>query len=104
MVTMSLVLHHLLPEDKRRALSEVKRVLKPGGCLHVADWGAPHGPAMSAVFFFAQAIDGFDRTRDHRAGRLPSILAEAGFGAVDRYARLRTAFGSLELLRAVASR
>lgn len=99
-VTMSLVLHHLLPEDKRRALGEVKRVLKPGGHFHVADWGAPQDPAMSALFFFAQAIDGFDRTRDHRAGRLPSFIGDAGFGTVNCYGRPRTAFGSLELLSA----
>jgi len=99
-VTISLVLHHLLPEDKRAALAEVRRVLKPSGRLHVVDWGRPADPLMSATFFVAQAIDGFDRTADHRAGRLPAIIAEAGFGAVERYGGLRTGFGSIELLTA----
>ncbi len=99
-VTISLVLHHLLPDDKRRALAEIKRVLKPGGRLHIADWGRPADPLMSAVFYIAQAIDGFDRTADHRAGRLPVFVEEAGFGAPERYGSLRTGFGSLELLTA----
>jgi ubiquinone/menaquinone biosynthesis C-methylase UbiE len=99
-VTTSLVLHHLLPDQKREAMAEVRRVLKPGGGFYVTDWGQPHDPLMSAVFFVSQAIDGFDRTADHRAGRLPDMLREAGFGAVERYDRLRTAFGSLDLLAA----
>lgn len=99
-VTMSLVLHHLLPQEKREALAEAKRVLKPGGSLHIADWGPPHDPLMSGLFFVSQAIDGFDRTRDHRAGRLPQLVAEVGFGSVERYGRFRTAAGSIDLLRA----
>jgi ubiquinone/menaquinone biosynthesis C-methylase UbiE len=99
-VTISLVLHHLLPEDKRRALAEARRILKPGGHLHIADWGHPADPLMSALFFVAQAIDGFDRTSDHRAGRLPAYVTEAGFATVERYGGLRTGFGSIELLAA----
>lgn len=99
-VTMSLVLHHLLPEEKRGALTEVRRILKPGGRLHIADWGPPHDPLISALFFVSQAIDGFDRTRDHRAGRLPDFITNARFGPVERYGRFRTAAGSLDLLAA----
>jgi SAM-dependent methyltransferase len=99
-LTTSLVLHHLLPEDKGAALAEAARVLKPGGHLHVADWGKPQDPLIGAAFFVSQAIDGFDRTRDHRAGRLPEFFAGAGFSSVERYGRLRTAFGALDLWRA----
>ncbi len=102
-VSMSLVLHHLLPEDKRLALAEARRVLEPGGRLHVADWGRPRDPLIGGLFFLSQAIDGFERTRDHRAGRLPGFIAEAGFGSVERYGCFRTAAGSLDLLTARAA-
>lgn len=103
-VTMSLVLHHLLPEDKRRALAEAKRIVKPGGHLHVADFGRPRDPLVGTLFFVSQAIDGFDRTGDHRAGRLPQFVAEAGFGPVDRYGCFRTVAGSLDLLTGQADK
>jgi ubiquinone/menaquinone biosynthesis C-methylase UbiE len=99
-VTMSLVLHHLLPAQKREALTEIRRVLKPGGSFHIADWGPPQDPLMSAIFYVSQAIDGFERTAEHRAGRVPALLKEAGFGEVERYDRLRTAGGSLDLFTA----
>ena len=71
-----------------------------GGTLHVADWGWFYDPLLSGAFFLLQAIDGFDRTADHRAGRLPRIFSAAGFDSIERYGRLRTGFGSLDLWRA----
>ena len=53
---------------------------------------------MSGAFFVLQAIDGFDRTRDHRAGRLPELFAGAGFDPVERYGRLRTGLRRLRPL------
>ncbi|CAA9520909.1 MAG: hypothetical protein AVDCRST_MAG30-3036 [uncultured Solirubrobacteraceae bacterium] len=100
---VSLVLHHLGPEGKRRALAEVARVLRPGGRLHVADWGRPATPALRGAFFALQVLDGFEGTRDHAAGRLPDFLRAAGFADARRTGRLRTTWGTLELLEASKS-
>jgi ubiquinone/menaquinone biosynthesis C-methylase UbiE len=99
-VVMSLVLHHLDRAAKRAALTEAHRVLKPEGTLHIADWGPAHDPLMRTAFFTLQLIDGFAGTADHAAGRLPGRIEEAGFGEVRAHDRLRTAWGSLELLSA----
>jgi ubiquinone/menaquinone biosynthesis C-methylase UbiE len=102
-VTMSLLLHHLDADGKRAALAEAHRVLGPGGSLHIADWGKPQDPLMRAGLFTLAIFDGFDGIRDHAAGRLPSFVEAAGFAAVQRHDRLRTAWGSLELLSAPRS-
>jgi ubiquinone/menaquinone biosynthesis C-methylase UbiE len=100
-VVMSLLLHHLDAEAKRGALTEALRVLRPGGRIHIADWGRAQDPLMRSAFFVLQLIDGFAGTRDHAAGRLPAMIEAAGFAAVKRHDRMRTAWGSLELLSAV---
>jgi ubiquinone/menaquinone biosynthesis C-methylase UbiE len=99
-VICSLLLHHLAPAPKQAALSEAHRVLRPGGVLHVADWGRPADPLAAAGFAALRLIDGREGTRDHAAGRLPALIAAAGFEEPAVTARLRTPFGTLELLRA----
>ncbi len=99
-VTMSLLLHHLDAAGKHAALAEAHRVLRDGGSIHIADWGRPQDPLMRAGLFTLAIFDGFDGIRDHAAGRLPAFVEAAGFGPVRRHDRLRTAWGSLELLAA----
>jgi ubiquinone/menaquinone biosynthesis C-methylase UbiE len=99
-VVTSLVLHHLAPPTKAAALGEMFRVLRPGGTLHVADWGKPHGPATRAAFFGLQLLDGFATTADHARGLVPRYLSDAGFVDVEPIDRLRTIVGSFEVIRA----
>jgi ubiquinone/menaquinone biosynthesis C-methylase UbiE len=99
-VAMSLLLHHLDAGGKRAALAEAHRVLRPGGSLHIADWGRPQDPLTGAGLLTLAFFDGFDGIRDHAAGRLPRFVEAAGFGDVRRHDRLRTMWGSLELLSA----
>lgn len=101
-VVCSLLLHHLEPAAKAAALADCRRALRPGGRLHVADWGAPADPLQRLAFLGLQALDGFSNTRDHAAGRLAGLIAAAGFSAVTPRRRLRTVWGTLEVLEASA--
>ncbi len=99
-VVASLVLHHLSDQDKRRALQEVRRVLRPDGQLHICDWGPPRGLVPQAGFTLLRAIDGSRNTRAHARGEIPELIHAAGFRLRSLTARLPTLWGTLELWRA----
>jgi len=48
-VLSALMLHHLHAEVKGAALREVRRVLRPGGTLHLADFEGGHSPGLHQV-------------------------------------------------------
>jgi ubiquinone/menaquinone biosynthesis C-methylase UbiE len=99
-VTCTLVLHHLPLEVKAEALREMRRVLRTGGLLVVGDWGKPHDPLMRAAFVPVQLLDGFGTTQGNVQGRVPELIERAGFDAPEREHRLRTVFGTFEVLTA----
>ncbi len=100
-VVSSLFFHHLCWRDKERTARELFRVLRPGGQLHVADWGCPTGPVMRAAFVTVQLLDGFANTRDNVQGKLMSLFEGAGFGDVAEASTFSTVLGTLALYRAV---
>ncbi|MCH6572823.1 MAG: class I SAM-dependent methyltransferase [Proteobacteria bacterium] len=96
-VLSSLFFHHLLPDAKQLTFREVHRVLKPGGQLHIADWGKPGSFLMRGLFYFIQLLDGFDNTRDNVQGRLPELMRQAGFRNVTTGREFSTMFGTMTL-------
>jgi hypothetical protein len=78
-------------------------VLRPGGRLVIADWGVPAGLVQKAVFPTLRVLDGATGLADHAAGRLPTVIADAGFDDVSCRLRLPTVWGTLEVLTAARS-
>ena len=99
-VVSSLVLHHLTTESKRGMLTEVFRLLRPGGTLHIADWGQAQNLLMRAAFFGVQLLDGFETTADSVGGQLVSLLVETGFAKVQETHHEMTLLGTLSLYKA----
>ncbi|MGH7601708.1 MAG: class I SAM-dependent methyltransferase, partial [bacterium] len=99
-VLSSLVFHHLTSEKKRRTLAEIFRVLKPGGALHVADWGKAQNAVMRGAFFLVQMLDGFATTTENVRGKLPDYFRASGFANVKETKRYMTVYGTLSLYAA----
>lgn len=102
-VFSSLLFHHLTRENKKRALTEAFRILRPGGELHIADWGKSQNGVMRIAFLLVQLLDGFKTTTDNVNGLLPTLIEEAGFAQVQQTISYATIFGTLSLHKAQKS-
>lgn len=98
-VVSSLFFHHLTRVDKRKTFAEIVRVLKPGGELHVADWGQPQNVLMRLAFLGVQVLDGFVTTNDNVRGLLSTLMAESGLANVHVTTQYSTLFGTMTLYR-----
>jgi ubiquinone/menaquinone biosynthesis C-methylase UbiE len=99
-VVSTLFFHHLGDEAKADTAEEIRRVLKPGGRILIADWGRPQDPAMRMAFLGVQLLDGFRTTSSNVAGRLPDFLRDAKLKRVSVLDRMRTPLGTIEIVSA----
>lgn len=98
----SLFFHHLTTLQKLEVLKQIHRVLKPGGRLHIADWGKPSSLTQRMLFLLVQCLDGFETTRDSVNGVLPHLLDEAGFVEIASHGCVPTLLGTIQLISATA--
>lgn len=103
-IVSSLLFHHLRPDTKERVLRRGRELLRPGGRIHIADWGRPQDPLMRVLSLSVRLLDGSASTGDSLAGALPSLLARAGFDDVTETGAWRTPVGTLRTLRASTGR
>ena len=84
---------------RAHSTAECYRVLRPGGELHVADWGRPHNAVMWLASWSVRLFNG-SRTADNLQGRLPQLCREARFSTTAETTRFATVFGTPSLYRA----
>jgi ubiquinone/menaquinone biosynthesis C-methylase UbiE len=89
-VVSTLAFHHLTTGERQAALREAMRVLRPGGGLHIGDFGPPARIARPLLLPLVSV--GARRAADNLAGRLPQLIVEAGFGDLRESARFSTLF------------
>ncbi len=94
-VVSSLVFHHLEREQKKAALLEIQRILRPDGTLLIADLGPARNPIAAAASVSVRLLDGISRTRDNFSGSLPAMVAAAGFTDVEAHPTVSTAAGTV---------
>jgi ubiquinone/menaquinone biosynthesis C-methylase UbiE len=92
-VLSAFMLHHLQPEERARTLRETRRVLAPGGSVHVVDFADAdpwlHRLATRLFHRGGHAPAAFDRS-------IPDSLSDAGLTGAATVAHRGTIFGRVE--------
>ncbi|WP_165190338.1 class I SAM-dependent methyltransferase [Caulobacter soli] len=96
-VVSSLVLHQCPLPMKQAILDAMHTALKPGGAMGVADYGLQRTALMRLLFRTVQMTDGFALTEPNAKGVLPSLMAQAGFAAIEERRVIPTPTGSISL-------
>lgn len=100
LVLSAFMLHHLGPGERRDALREVARVFKPGGRLHLVDFG---GAKDRSDGFVARLSHHSERLQDNLGDGVPRLMREAGLVEATETGHRVTRLGRHTFWRAVRS-
>ena len=95
----SFMFHHLSSDVKLATLRETRRVLQPGGTLHLLDFG---GSQRRSDGLLARLLHRDDHIRDNLEGRIPALMRDAGLADPVELAHRKTIFGTIAFYRARA--
>lgn len=87
--------HELTRQQKQDSLLEIIRVLRPGGALHIADFGRPQNWLMRVALVWIRLSHRRTTISDNVRGALPQFVRGAGFEQVEETARLAGVFGTV---------
>lgn len=99
-VVTTLTLHHLQDAEKRLAIAECLRVLKPGGRLLLADFAQPANRLAGLQFLAVRMCDGFDRTKAHLGGGLADLIRQSGCEDLGEVFAMPSPLGTIRCYRA----
>lgn len=99
-VFSSFMFHHLEAETKEKALREVRRVLKPGGSLHLLDFG---GPKKDSRGILARLFHSHHRLKDNFDDGIIAFMRRAGLAAPKELSHRATLFGPIAYYEAGAA-
>ncbi len=101
MVVSSLVIHHLISQDKVHAFQEVHRVIRPAGAFHIVDFGRPFNFLTQAQVLVMKNLE---EAADNFNGRILPMLNEAGFDSAAEVEHIATVFGPAWFYQAFKSK
>lgn len=98
-VFSTFMFHHLASEQKQQTLAEARRVLRPGGSLHLLDFG---GTAGHSEGWIARLLHSAEHLHDNFEGRIPALMGASGFADPAEIGHRSTWFGRVAHYRGTA--
>lgn len=99
-VICSLALHPLPQNGKLSLLKEMRRVLRHGGTLHLADFDQPLHPREIHALRGTGILFGRETAMSHYDGSWVNLIKQAGFVGVRRVNTLSEGVGRVAIIRA----